>query len=159
MSLRTNYSGNDHGANEIYGEGEELDGACLERRVLPLRAKCGGPSLRSATVCFVKVWVMEKTARRASENGDAFSAFPQPRLLLVELMGHDDRSRSFKLRGCELLTDFAGFGIEADEKFVRQGDADHLARLACGTETLLEGDEVGFVTAHYTGHDEEDFAD
>src|ERR1700694_4011914 len=101
---------------------------------------------------------MEKTARRGSEKGDAFSAFPQPPLLLGGLMGHARRSQSFQLRGCELLTDFAGFGIEADEKFVRQGDADHLARLACGTETLLEGDEVGFVTAHYTGHDE-DFAD
>jgi hypothetical protein len=53
------------------------------------RPRCcprGPKPLRSATVCCVKHRVMEKTARYASENANAFSAFPQPRRLLSELV-------------------------------------------------------------------------
>lgn len=56
------------------------------------------------------------------------------------------------------MADLTGFGMEAYEQFSGQRDANHFRRLTGGGQLLLESDEVWFVAAHYTGHNEQDFA-
>ncbi len=53
-----------------------------------------------------------------------FSAFPQPRLLLVYELGHNASFHS------KLATDLACFGIKPNQKLVRQGDTNYLLRLS-----------------------------
>ena len=102
---------------------------------------------------------MEKAAHCASENGEAVFRFPHnPGCCWHRLTFPEGRNRSIAEVECMLLADFAGFGVEADQQLVGQGDADYLGRLAGGAQPLAEGDEVGLITAHHAGHDEQDLA-
>ena len=58
-----------------------------------------------------------------------------------------------------MLANFPGLGVEPHQQFVRQSDANHVARFSRRTQALLEEDEVGFVASGHAGHHEEDLAD
>ena len=60
---------------------------------------------------------------------------------------------------CEIITDIPGLGVEADEAFVGQGDADDHFGFACGGEFGVEGDEVRIVSADDSGDGEQDGVD
>jgi hypothetical protein len=53
----------------------------------------------------------------------------------------------------------AGFGIQAGEQFVGEGDTDHLFCLSGLGQPAVKGDEVGVVSADDFGDGEEDCAD
>jgi len=55
--------------------------------------------------------------------------------------------------------DVPGLGVEADEEFAGQCDADHLARLSGVEEFLAEGDVVGLEAGDDAGDDIEQAAD
>jgi hypothetical protein len=69
-----------------------------------------------------------------------------------------DHGQVPRQRGSDGVTNISSFGVEADQQFVSQGDADDLGRFARCSETLLEEDEVGFAAARDAGHDEKDLA-
>src|SRR4051794_30893812 len=56
---------------------------------------------------------------------------------------------------CDIEAHLARFGVEGDQEFVGEGDADDLFRLAGQGQTAVAGGEIGIVPAHQLGHDEQ----
>jgi hypothetical protein len=96
-----------------------------------------------------------------AENGGAVFRFPTTPTTAAGISStpHGQGGGILLLWDGQALADVSGFGIQADQEFVRQSDADHLGRLAGSAQPLLEGLEVRLIAAHHTGHDEQDFAD
>jgi protein ImuB len=59
----------------------------------------------------------------------------------------------------EVASDVASFGIEADEEFAGESDADDLFGLAGLGQPAMAVDEVGIISANQVGDDEQDRAD
>src|SRR3954447_3784129 len=71
----------------------------------------------------------------------------------------DERLSELSSGTSELGAHVACFGVEANEKFVGEGDTDHLFWLAGEGQSAVEVGEIGIVPAHELSDDEQDRAD
>lgn len=85
---------------------------------------------------------MEKTAWGASENAARFPLSHHPGGCGLTDEGQGAAGLS---GGCEVPADVVGFGVEPDEQFVRQSDADNFRWFAGGGQSLAEGHEVRLI--------------
>ncbi len=60
---------------------------------------------------------------------------------------------------CKFVPYLASFGVEPNEKFMSQSNADDLFGFSRCGQTLVEGSKVGVVATHHSGDHEQDSAD
>src|SRR5580692_9514607 len=128
------------------------------RSFAPLTPLRGAPKLAPLSDCLdCQVQVMEKSARAPRKTRMRFPLSHNLCCCGLSLAGCGEWEGEGRSVG-KLLSYLSGFGIQSDEQFVSQGDADDLGWFSGGTESLLKSDEVRFVAAYHAGNDEQDLA-